>query len=401
MAYCGIGYANLKKALRTATSKDFGITVSVFDSLLLVCFGLLAVGAICFSVRQEPLPMKMVSVAAGTICVLSLLLSYRMMVPFVLRITHADMRRVCRPFYVWLCCCMLVVCTSRSFLELFADWSGALLQVTLTILTAGLAIEHFRKGRTRYLFLSACAAGVVLGLSSFGVCALVLLFAIPFSVRHLLYLELEGGSGPADVEPAWVFERLINPSALSGVRIVMAVSFFLGAAASVFGKMILSGKGIRYLVDCFASEWASGLSVDGVALLVVAGIIPSLLVLSRIRDATDTMRFLNFSEQVRYFAVVCGVGVFLLLGDSLLRKMQVPIVVDARYGMLGTVIGGFSFLVAATVLLVDVWCRIPKNARINCTGRRNPVSRFCQLVLMIVPVVLAGVAVFLRARSGM
>ena len=323
------------------------------------------------------------------------------MVPFVLRITYADMLRVCRPFYTWLCCSVLMVCTSDPFLKLLSSRSGTLLQVMLTILSAGLAIEHFRRGRLCYLFLSAGAVGVVVGLSAFGVCAFVLLLAIPLLVRRMLLLELENGGGPADVGPSWVLERLINPSALSGVRFVMAVCFFLGAAMSIAGKVLVSGNGFRYLVDCFVREWLCGLSIDGVAVLVVLGVIPLLFALSRVRAATDMMRLFDLLGQVEYSMVLCGVGVFLLLGDGVLKRMQIPITVDARYWILGMAIGGFAFLVSAMVILVDVFCRVPKNARQGCVGRKNPVSRFCQLVLMIVPVALAGVAVFLRVRSGM
>lgn len=401
MTYRWNGYANLKKATRFATSKSFGVSFSGFDCLLLVCFGLLAVGVTCFVSRQESFPMQMASVATGTICMLSLFLSYRMLVPFVLWVTYADMLRVCRPFYIWLCCAILMVCTSDPFLELLSNRSGALTQVVLTTVSVGLTIEHFRKGRMRYLFLSAGAVGVVVGLSAFGVCAFVLLLAIPLLVRRTLWLELENGDSLLDAEPNWVLERLINPSALSGVRFVMAVCFVLGVAVSIAGKMLASGNGIRYLVDCLPHEWLCGLSIDGVAVLVVLGIIPLLFVLSRVRMATDTMRLFDLFGQVEYSIVLCGVGVFLLLGDGILRRMQVPIAVDARYGMLGMAIGGFSFLVSAMVMLVDVFCRVPKNARQSRVGRKNPVSRFCQLVLMVTPVVLAGVAVFLRVRSPM
>ena len=401
MRSCGIGYANLKKAMRTETSEDFGVSFSRVDRLLLACFGLLAVGAACFTVRQESFLLQMVSIATGTICLLSIFLSYRMMVPFVLRITHTDMLRISRPFYVWLCCGILMVCMSDPFLELFTGRTGALLQVTLTILSAGFVIEHFRNGRTRYLFLSAGAVGVVLGLSAFGVCAFVLLLVIPLSVRRMLCLELESGDGPVDIEPKWVFERLISPSALSGVRIVMAVCLALGAAASISAKMLVSGKGIRYLGDGFAPEWLCGLSSDGVATLIIVAIIPSFLVLNRVRAATDTMRLLDFVEQFRYFAVAGVLGAFLLLGDDALRRMQVPIVVDARYGILGTAIGGFSFLMSVMVMVVDVWCRVPRNAQQSCVGRKDPVSRFCRLVLMLAPVVLVGVAAFLRVRHAM
>lgn len=401
MAYCGIGYANLKKAMRMATSKNFGVSFSGFDCSLLVCFGLLAVGVACFAVRQESFPMQVASIATGAICMLSIFLSYRMMVPFVLWITHVDMLRVRRPFYIWLCCSILMVCTSDPFLELLSGRSGVLLQVALTILSAGLAIEHFRRGRLCYLFLSAGAVGVVVGLSAFGVCAFVLLLAILFLVRRMLRLELENGDGPADVEPNWVLERLINPSALSGVRFVMAVCFFFGVAASIAGKVHASGNGIRYLIDCFVHEWLHGLSIDGVAVLVVLGIIPLLFVLSRVRAATDTMRLLDLLGQVGYFMVVCGIGVFLLLGGGVLKRLQIPIAADVRYWMLGTVIGGFSLLVSAMVMLVDVFCRVPKSTRQSRVGRKNPISRFCQLVLMIAPVVFTGVVVLLRARSGM
>lgn len=401
MRYCGVGYANLKKAMRTTTSKNFGVSFSGFDCLLFVCFGLLAVGVACFAVRQESFPIQMASVATGTICMLSLFLSYRMMVPFVLRVAHADMLRVCRPFYIWLCCCLLTICTSNPFLELLSSQNGALLQVALTILSAGLVIEHFRKGRARYLFLSAGTVGVVVGLSAFGVCAFVILIAIPLLVRRMLWLELENGDGPADIEPNWVLERLINPSALSGVRFVMAVCFFLGVAASIAGKVHASGNGIRYLVGCFVHEWSRGLSIDGVAVLVVLGIIPLLFVLSRVRAATDTMRVLDLLGQVGYFIVVCGIGAFLLLGDGILKRMQIPIAADARYWMLGMAIGGFSLLLSAMVILVDVFCRVPKSTRQSRVGRKNPISRFCQLVLMIAPVVFAGATVLLRARSGM
>lgn len=400
MAYFGIGYANLKKEMRTGTSKNFGVSFSGFDRLLIVCCGLLAVGVACFAVRQELFPRQMAPIATGTICMLSLFLTYRMMVPFVLRITHTDMLRICRPFYVWLCCCLIVVCTSSQFLGLFSDRSGALLQVALTILSAGLSIEHFRKGRTRYLFLSAGVAGVVVGLSAFGVCALVLLIAIPLLMRRMLLLELENGGGSADVEPNWVFERLVNPSALSGVRFVMTVCFFLGAAAAIAGKVLVSGRGARYLIDWFFHEWLHGLSFDGFAVLVGLGIVPLLFVLSRVRIETDTLRLLDFVGQAKYFTVMCGIGAFLLLGDGLLERMQIPISVDARYWMLGMAIGGFSFLVSVMVIVVDIFCRVPNRA-CQSIGRKNPISRFCQLALMIVPVALVCVAVFLRARSVM
>ena len=76
MRSCGIGYANLKKAMRTETSEDFGVSFSRVDRLLLACFGLLAVGAACFTVRQESFLLQMVSIATGTICLLSIFLSY-------------------------------------------------------------------------------------------------------------------------------------------------------------------------------------------------------------------------------------------------------------------------------------------------------------------------------------
>lgn len=400
MAYFGIRYANLKKEIRTGTSKNFGVSFSWVDRLLIVCCGLLAVGVACFAVRQELFPRQMATIAAGTICMLSLFGAYRMMVPFVLRITHADMLRIRRPFYTWLCCCLIVVCASSPFLGLFSDRSGALLQVALSILPAGLAIEHFRKGRTRYLFLSAGVAGVVVGLSAFGVCALMLSLAILLWVRRMLWLELENGGGPADVEQNWVFERLINPSALSGVRFVMIVCFFLGATVSIAWKVSASGKGVRYLVGCFPHEWLHGLSLDGVAVLIGLGIVPLLFVLSRVRVETDTLRLLDFVGQAKYFTMMCVIGAFLLLGDGLLKGIQIPVAVDARYWMLGMAIGGFTFLVSVMVIVVDVFCRVPKSV-CQSVGRKNPISRFCQLVLMIVPVALVCVAVFLRVRSVM
>lgn len=303
MTYRRGEYANLKKAMRTATSKNFGLSFSGFDCSLLVCFGLLAVGVACFAVWQELFSMQMVS--------------------------------------------------------------------------------------------------IVVGISSFGVCAFVLLLAIPHLMRRMLWLELQNGESPADVEPNWILERLINPSALSGVRFVMTVCFFSGTAVSIAGKVVASRNGIRYLVDGFTGEWLRGLSIDGVAVLVVLGIIPLLLVLSRVKVATDTMRLLAFIERVGYFAAVCGIGVFLLFGDGVLRRMQVFIAADVRYRMLGTAIGGFSFLVSAMIILVDVWCRIPEDAQQGHVGRKNPISRFCQSVMMIAPIVFAGVAVFLRVRLVM
>lgn len=395
MKYFGIGYANLKKGMRTETSKNFGVSLSGFDRLLIVCYGLLVVGVACFAVRQELFPRQMAPIATGTICLLSLFLTYRMMVPFVLRITHADMLRIYRPFYVWLCCCLVVVCTSSPFLGLFSDRSGALIQVALTILSAGLSFEHFRKGRTCYFFLSAGVTGVVVGLSAFGVCALVLLLAILLLMRRMLLSELENGDGPADIEPNWVFERLITPSALSGVRFVMTACFFLGATAAIAGKVLVSGKGARYLVDCFSHEWLHGLSLDGVAVLVGLGIVPLLFVLSRVGIETDTLRLLDFVGQAKHFTVMCGIGAFLLLGDGLPERIQIPIAVDARYWMLGMAIGGFSFLVSVMVIVVDIFCRVPKSACQNI-GRKNPISRFCQLALMVVPVAFVCVAVFLR-----
>lgn len=397
MGYFGIGYESLKKVMRTESSKDFGVSFSRFDRLLILCCGLLAVGVAGFAVRQE-LPMQMAPIAAGAIYVLSLFLAYRMMVPFVLRITQTDMLRVYHPFYVWLSCCLVAVCTSDPFLELLVGRSGSLLQLALTILSAASAIEHFRKGRTRYLFLSAGVAGVVVGLSSFGVFALVLLVVILLLLRHMLWLELECVDGPVEVELNWVFERLISPSALSGVRFVMAVCFFLGVAASISGRMLASGIGVRCF-ESFPREWLQGLSIDGVVVLIGLGILP-LLLLSRVRIATDTLRFLGFAEQARYFIVMLGTGAFLLLGDGVLKRLQVPIAVDARYWMLGMAIGGFSFLVSAMVLVVDAFCRVPRRA-CQSVGRKNPISRFCQLALLIAPVVLVCVGVFLRVRHGL
>ena len=401
MIHCGVGYASLKKLMRTATSMDFGVSFSGFDRLLFVCYGLFAAGWAYFVMRQESIPMKMDSIATWTICMLSLLLSYRMMVPFVLRITHADMLRVCRSFYIWLCCCILVVGTSDSFLELFSGQSGALLQVSLTVLSAGLAIEHFRKGQMRYLFLSAGAVGVVVGLSAFGICAAALSLAVLLLVRRMLLLELENGDGPADIEPKWILARLINRSSLSGVRFVMVVCFLSGATASIVGGMLASGTGIRYLADGFVREWLCGLSIGGVEVFVVLGVIPLLFVLRRVRVATDTMQLFGFVEQAKYFLVVCCVGAFLLFGDGILREMQVPVVADARYWVLGLATGGFSFLVSAMIIFVDVRCRLPRIARKSRAGQKYSVSRFSQSVLMIVPVVLVGVVVFLRARSAM
>lgn len=397
MGYFGIGYESLKKVMRTESSKDFGVSFSRFDRLLILCCGLLAVGVAGFAVRQE-LPMQMAPIAAGAIYVLSLFLAYRMMVPFVLRITQTDMLRVYHPFYVWLSCCLVAVCTSDPFLELLVGRSGSLLQLALTILSAASAIEHFRKGRTRYLFLSAGVAGVVVGLSSFGVFALVLLVVILLLLRHMLWLELECVDGPVEVELNWVFERLISPSALSGVRFVMAVCFFLGVAASISGRMLASGIGVRCF-ESFPREWLQGLSIDGVVVLIGLGILP-LLLLSRVRIATDTLRFLGFAEQARYFIVMLGTGAFLLLGDGVLKRLQVPIAVDARYWMLGMAIGGFTFLVSVMVIVVDVFCRVPKSV-CQSVGRKNPILRFCQLALMIIPVALVCVAVFLRVRSVM
>ena len=401
MTCCGAGYASLKKLMRTATSMDFGVSFSGFDRLLFVCYGLFSVGWTYFAMRHSSIPMKIDSIAIGTICMLSLFLTYRMMVPFVLRITHADMLRVCRPFYVWLSCCVLVVCTSSSFLELLSDRSGALFQVSLTVLSAGLAIEHFRKGQMRYLFLSAGAAGVVVGLTAFGICASALLLAILLLVRRMLLLELENGEGSAEIEPKWILARLISRSSLSGVRFVMVVCFLTGAAAAIFGGMLASEKGIRYLVDSFAREWLCGLSIGGVEVFVVLGVVPLLFVLSRVREATDTLRLFGFVEQVKYFMVVCGVGAFLFFGDVILRKMHVSVVADARYWVLGLAAGGFSFLVSAMVIFIDIRCRLAKIDRKMRFGRKDSVLRFSQLVLLIVPVVLVGVVVFLRARSAM
>ena len=135
-------------------------------------------------------------------------------------------------------------------------------------------------------------------------------------------------------------------------------------------------------------------------MLVGLGIVPLLFVLSRVRIETDTLRLLDFVGQAKYFTVMCGIGAFLLLGDGLLERMQIPISVDARYWMLGMAIGGFSFLVSVMVIVVDIFCRVPNRA-CQSIGRKNPISRFCQLALMIVPVALVCVAVFLRARSVM
>lgn len=119
-------FSELKMSIRMSSSRHFGAWKSKFDVFLSAFLDVCVCALVGFSTRSQPPLNRCILTACAVICMHSVLSSCRMAVPFVLRISYADMLRIRRPFYIWLCCVFLAICLSDSFLALF---SGRMLRL--------------------------------------------------------------------------------------------------------------------------------------------------------------------------------------------------------------------------------------------------------------------------------
>ena len=386
-------FASLKDAIRTASSKRFGILRSKFELLPFALLAVSVAGVICLAARTQPLATQLTAMASAVACMLFVLSAYRLAVPFMLQLSYADMLRIRRPFYVWLCCAFLVVCLSSPLLSLFSAPCAATLHVALVIVSVALALGYFRDGSPWHLFASAAFAGGAVGLSAFGLCAPVFALLLSFLMRRKLYEDFEDGNWSTDVVTKRVLKRMGNPSAKTLTRMVVGVCFLLGVAAPLAERWL---TGAEPLSEFFSREWLPGLSKGGVIVLAALGAVPLLIASNGIGKASDTMLACEAGTQTRYITVSLLSFVFLLLNADIVSKVGIPVSPDPRYWLLGMVFAGFALLLSASVAIVDVWCRLPLMARRRGMQEDGSTLWLCRFLLLSVPVVFVLVVFCVR-----
>lgn len=330
--------------MRTESSRRFGISCSKPEFLFSVFLCILIAGMVGYVLRSHSIMICLSAMAGATICMLSVLSSYRMAVPFLLGISYADMLRIRWPFRVWTVCVFFLLGFSNPFIELFSNLQMLTFQAVLSVVMVGQGLEYFRKGRLWHLFVSFSLAGVSVGLSVFGLCALFILLAVSFFFNRGLFISVGRGDWISDECTKRILERVGDPTSKTMARMVAFFCFFVGVLVVVVGKLTGAGKAS----DIFDSMWMSGLSLDGVAILVVVGVVPLIFALRGIGKSTDTMVSIGIENQAKYILVSCVEIVLLLLGDEVFVRLSVPIVADSCYWLLGMVLGGFALLMSVT-----------------------------------------------------
>lgn len=379
-------FEKLKKLILTASARTFGVSRSKFDWFLLVVLGCFAAAVSYVAVETESHATRLSAMVCAMMCMMSVLSVCRTSVPLVLQVSYADMLRIRRPFYVWTCCVVLVVCLSDPFLDLLSVPPVKMLPAVLTVLSVGQTLEYFREGRSWHLFLAFVAAGVAVGMSAFGFCALVLVMVVSFLVRRRMTSEF------ADESSARVIESIVDPYVQMMMRMVAVLCFFAGVLAA--GAVRLPGlKAWSELVGC---GWTCGLSQEGLMLILAAVVVPLAVALNGIGKVTDTLNMLGFANRVKYVLLGCAAACYLLASGLIRAKMHVVVVNDASYWMLGAVSAGFLLLLSAAVSIVDIWCRMPMRAVQLGASRNTPLSRLFRWMLVASPVGLAIVAGCIR-----
>lgn len=388
-------FDNLKKDVKAKSSKRFGVVRSKVDFLLFALLGAVAAGVACFAAWPKPLATRLIAMSCAAVTLLSVVSIYRTAVPFALRISYADMMRLRRPFYIWMCCVAFVICLSDSFFSLFSvprTWTA---YVVLAAVAVNQVLWYLRDGRLWHLFVSALLAGVAIGLSAFGVVVLVLVLSAACLNRQFVLSQLENGEERADETFRPVMDQMLDVSTMTMVRLILCGCFFVGALAVVAARLIRSGS----FHDAFGCGWMCGLSAGGGLVLVTVGVLPLIFALNGVAKATDTMEVFSFENQVKYLLIALLSVCFLLAGEMIFRKTLIPFEADSSYWLLGIGLAGFALLTSATAVCVDVWCRVSWAARRRGVGRDDQITAFCQLMLVAVPIALVLVAGFIRLRA--
>lgn len=392
MKYGEEKFANLKMLMKTASSRHFGILHSKLEVWLFAVIGGLTAGVAGFHVWSQPLVVYLTSIVSSVIFVLSLLSIYRMAVPFAMPILYTDMLRIGRPFYVWMYCVFFIVCISEPFLIMVFDPYVGTLPVALTALAASQVMEYFRKGSWWRLEMAFMVAGAAVGLSAFGLLAPIMVVSFAFMLRRRLFVEFGNGDWLVDEFAERILNRMSDPYARMMERMISLGCFFAGVLVVVTVRMFRVGT----LSGAFNRVWLSGLSMDGIVVVVAVGVIPLTFALSSLGKATDQVEFSRFGNQLKYVLVSCITIVFLLLGEMIFVKTHVPVAADFRYWLLGMSFSGFALLLSATVALVGIWCRMPRMDSQFVVKKGDLLPRFCRMMFIAMPIVIVLIAICVR-----
>lgn len=381
-------YENLKRSLREISTRRLP---NVCPRIEWAVLGVFVVGTVAYVTQAQSPVFRLRTLVSALLFLFSVLSAYRMSVPFVLQISYADLLRILRPFYIWLYCVFLMLCLSDSFLDLLSEQGQSVLLVALIVVSVSQVLAYFRKGRVWHLFVSAILTGVGVGLSAFGVIALVLGPVVWGVMRRCVFMEFETGNGLVDEVAERLLNQLVDSPAKTMMRMALIVCFLLGLLVAVADQLVGTGR----LFAVFNHDWMSGLSLNGIVLLVAVGAVPIVLALEGIRRSSDVMNTFGFGSQVKYL-VVSGLTVgFLLLGDDVFAKTHVPIAGDSRYWLLGITVAGFALLLSASVALIDIWCRMSWSDSQVRVRKKGALPRACRLILMVLPIVLVLARIFI------
>lgn len=392
MKHENIAFADLKESIRTASSRRFGVSKLRFELLAFVVSGVFVAGLVYSASGAQPIETRLIAMAAAVVSQLSVLSVYRMAVPFLLRISYANMLRIRWPFYIWLYSVFLLVCLSDSFFEVFTCPNEAMLRVLLVIVVVGQVFAYFRAGKLRHVFLAAALTGYSIGLSAFGICTFFLGLMISLLVSRDLLLEFEKGDWVTEDSSYRILNRAFNQSSKNMERMLSVVFALIGMAVAAASRY----SGSWAPSNIFNRTWIADLVPDGIIVFVAVGVTPLLFALSRIRQATDDLAPFTFAKQVKYTSVGCMAAGILFQGEMIFDKMRLPFAADARYWFLGMTFAGMALLLSLSVAVFDLWCRAPTNACINGLPKGNWMTRSCRMIVIVLPLILLLVRVFMR-----
>lgn len=265
----------------------------------------------------------------------------------------------------------------------------------LTAVAVGRVCAYFKKGGLRDLGMAFVLAGVAVGLSAFGLLALVIVLLVSHLLHRCLFLEFENGNEVLDETAERIMARKMEAPVNTMTRMVLVVCFLVGMSVGGVGGLFKAGLQTTILYR----EWLLGLSVNGAIVFVAIGVMPLAIALSRSGKSTDVMEFFGVYDQVRYVMVGLISAVFLLFGEIVFEKMCLPLKSVPCYWLAGTAIMGFAFLFSAAVALVNFRCRVPKIDSRQEGMRNASVSSFCRFMLVAVPILLAIVAFCCRLQK--
>lgn len=384
----------LKFSVCNSSAKTFAMQMTKTDTILSIALAFAAGGLAYVWGDETSLANRVLLALLAATSAYSSYVIVRVLVPFMLRLSFANMMRLRLPFYLW-SASLVVTAGLCGVSQLFAAVSPSSIQLTLTLASIALTVRFFQRGSLFRLAAAFSCAGGALGISALGVVAPALtLFLLWFLAdRVLSVLNALNFTCWNDKPHPDVIEYFTNPLVRSRVK-WMFVGCFLLCAGLAFRLVMRDAGGLSNA----GHVWLGCIGLDGAAFLLMTAILPLVVGLGKAGEASDVIERSDFGSMLVYMVIAPLTALFMLKPGLIPSLAKLDLHIEPNVLALASVVYVFNLLLAGVIILADIRCRDFRGVDgVRADNLRN-VMRFSYTVVGLAPLVLVGSAIFLSLK---